>query len=197
MKSPSATPRRVIPLTYRDIAWWAEAADGLRDEALVIAEVEENGTATLRVQKRSEVSEEQIIIDGIRTESKFKGKPPVTRVLVEVNGKMVECKSKKGKDGKEVVCDSIFRTESAIEKFLFLYYHAQRLLTPEEWHKLYAAVEDPNVVVIGHVWPSTYVAVPKPDDTYYILKAKPDVRGGDTWVGLSEYQPPISRAGTP
>jgi hypothetical protein len=193
--SQSAARANSTPVTYRDIAWWAEAADGLRDKNLVIAKVKEDGEIKLRVKERSKVRTEDIVIDGIRTESTFAPKRPVTKVMVRVGGKTIECKSEDG-----IVCDSIFCTESSIEKFLFLYYHSQRLLTDEQWNDLYAALNDPDVVVIGHVWPSRGVPVHKPDeeeaqpalagtdDRFYVLKAGLGVTEEVTWQPLSKYE---------
>jgi hypothetical protein len=186
-------------LSYRDLAWWAEAADGLRDKDLVIAKVEEDGEIKLRVKQKDEVRKENIVIDGIRTQYEFVPKLPITKVMVEVDGKgpMVACKADDG-----TVCDAIFCSESSIQKFLLLYYNAQRILNDDQWDDLYAALDDSEVIVIGHVWPSSKVAVHKPDegeeqeaepaaagakDNFYVLRSGLGVRGGAAWQGLSEY----------
>jgi hypothetical protein len=51
--------------------------------------------------------------------------------------------------------DSLFWTESAIEKFVFPYYVAQRVLTDEDMATLKAGIRTKEVVGLGHL-PSTH-----------------------------------------
>jgi hypothetical protein len=175
------------PLTYRDIAWWAETADGSRDQDLVIAEVMENGSVKKVVKKSDDAKaqRQRIVVDGIRTESKVKGRPAPTRVTIEVAGEEIECKAKDG-----VWCDSVFCTESAMEKFLFPYYRSQRLLTDAEWAKLEATFLSRSTVAIGHVHPSNteaFVAGSHAAGSFYRLQVKP-AKGGAraevTWESI-------------
>jgi hypothetical protein len=182
-------PNNSVPaLSYRDLAWWAETADGYRDEELVIAEVEEKGQIRRIVKQKREAQKnrDHILLDGIFTGPDDKPRRrAVSRVTVEVDGKKIECKSKDG-----VVCDSIFCTDSAIEKFLFPYYHSQRLLTPEQWDKLKKAFRDPFVLLIGHVWPSRAVALGQGEttDAFYILSKGLAVDDSLRWQSLGEYK---------
>jgi hypothetical protein len=164
-------------LSYRDLAWWAETADGSRDENLVIADVQQNGSVRRVVKKRDDALKQRdsIVVDGIRTDSTVKGRLTATRVTIEVAGETIECKSEDG-----MWCDSIFCGESAIEKFLFPYYHAQRLLTRAEWDKLEAAFRNPFTVAIGHVHPSNAFALAGGGGaagSFYSLAVKPGADG--------------------
>jgi len=172
----SAPPKTVIPLDYRDLAQWAETAGGLPDEPLVIAEVEENGKLRRVLRRKSEVQPEQIVVDGILTRPTIPAKRQVTRVFVEVDGKQIECTSPGG-----IMCDAVFCTDSAIEKFLFLYYQAQRLLTEQEWKDLHAALRDPEVVAIGHIWPSSFVALRNSEQPAVTQPEKKLAGRGSAW----------------
>ncbi len=193
-KAPSGRPAAGNPenggsprLTYRDLAWWAETADGYRDEELVVAEVEENGRLKRIVKQKKAAQDDgnRILLDGIYTGMEERpSRPPADEVTVTVNGKQIKCRSKEG-----VVCDSIFCTDSAMEKFLFPYYHSQRLLTPEQWEKLKKAFLDPFVIVIGHVWPSRAIKFGDTGDgvdAFYVL-SKARMGEGAKWESLGEY----------
>jgi hypothetical protein len=195
---PNGTPKPKC-LNYRDLAWWAETADGYRDENLVIAEVTENGETRLLVKERksAELEGNPIVVKCIRTETEGKrSRPAPSSVKVVVDGKEIDCRSKDG-----IVCDSIFCTDSAMEKFLFPYYHAQRLLTPEQWHKLMQAFLDPWVVIIGHVWPSRPLALGQSgdaEDAFYVLSRRLDMDGAPLhWESLGNYKLPSPAAAAP
>ena len=176
---PSGSPPNGNPgkLSYRDLAWWAETADGCRDENLVIAEVIENGSVR-RVVKKSDdalAKGERVVVEGIRTESIVKGRSPVSRLLIEVDGETIECKAKDG-----TWCDSVFCSESAMEKFLFPYYHSQRLLTDDDWKRLKADFMNPLTVAIGHVHPSNQTILTSRSHaagSFYRLTVKPGAGG--------------------
>lgn len=165
-------------LSYRDLAWWAETADGCRDVDLVITEVMENGVPKRVVKKKEDgiLPGERLVVDDIiHTASAVKGRAPVSRVLIEVDGEMIECKAKDG-----TWCDSVFCSESAIEKFLFPYYHSQRLLTDDDWKRLKADFMNPLTVAIGHVHPSNSVALAGGSHaagSFYRLTVKPGAGG--------------------
>jgi hypothetical protein len=161
--------------------------DGTRDENLVLAEVGENGSAKIVVQKRDDpkARRKRVVVDGIRTESKVKGRRAPTRLTIEVAGETIECKTKDG-----VWCDSVFCSESAMEKFLFPYYHSQRLLTEDDWDRLMADFRNPFTVAIGHVHPSNteaFVVGSHAAGSFYRLKVKP-AKGGAraevTWESI-------------
>jgi hypothetical protein len=170
-------------LSYRDLAWWAETADGTRGEDLVIADVTVNGSVRRMVKKKKDAQKngDPIVVDDIRTESIVKDRPAVDRVTIEVGGQTIPCRSKDG-----VWCDAIFCSESAMEKFLFPYYHSQRLLTEGEWKKLKDAFHDRFTVAIGHVHPSHSFALGGgAAGTFYGLTAKPAKAGIEVqWENL-------------
>jgi hypothetical protein len=159
------------------LAWWAESADGCRDEDLVITEIIENGTPKHVVRKKGVLApgERLLVNDIIHTESAVKGRQTVSRLLIEVEGETIECKAK-----DDTWCDSVFCSESAMEKFLFPYYHSQRLLTDDEWKRLKADFMNPLTVAIGHVHPSHSVKLTGKSHaagSFYRLTVKPGAGG--------------------
>jgi hypothetical protein len=172
-------------LSYRDLAWWAESADGDRDGELVVAECPHNGSSRCVVKKKDDAiaDGDRILIGNIWIDPEVE-RSPVDRILIEVDGQTIDCRSV-----DNIVCDSVFCSESAIQKFLFPYYHSQRLLTPEQWRKLTAEFQDPMTVAIGHVHPSTSVTLRAGHGAgwLYGLKVKqgaPGVAGTASWVSL-------------
>ncbi len=172
-------------LTYRNIAWWAETADGLPDQELALAEVEEKGSIKHVIEPAAVATSKghKVLIRGIFVDSCQPGRPKVDRVVIEVDGVERECKV----DGQ--TCDAVFCTESAVRKFLLPYYHAQRLLSPEDWEDLNTAIADPTVPAIGHVAPSHSRAVGG-SQIFSVAQAKVNREGqvGELeWISLREY----------
>jgi hypothetical protein len=164
------------PVGYRDIAWWAETADGYRDEELVIVEVSVDGTLRRVLERKSVAIKEKlpIVMDDIRVPSIRPNRPKVTKVLIEVDGVLQEATV----DG--IPADAVFCSESAVEKFLFRYYEAQRLLTDEQWIPLKSALLDERVPAIAHVAPSRSAPVGVPgwtDKAFGIVVAEERDRG--------------------
>jgi hypothetical protein len=142
--------RKALEIEYRDIAWWAESADGFRNRQLVVARYVEDGETKYKLEPEDDANDmgHKILIGGIYVGSCRPDRPAVTRILIEVGGKTKECTV------EGATCDAIFCTESAMRKFLFPYYHSQRLLTREQWATLHSAFNDETVAAIGHVAPS-------------------------------------------
>ena len=184
----TAPPCAQVPdrdLTYRNIAWWAESADGLPDQELALAEVVVKGGVKYVIEPAETAREKKhtILIGGIFVDSCQPDRPKVDRVLIEVDGITRECKV------DNQTCDAVFCTESAVRKFLLPYYHAQRLLSAQEWEDLNTAIADPTVPAIGHVAPSHSKAVGA-NQIFSVAQAKVDTEGqvGELeWISLGEY----------
>jgi hypothetical protein len=127
-----------------ELAWAAETADGLRDRTLFLV-LDEDGH--LRVREGKAGSDQEI--RRIRTESHQPNRRKVLEVNCEVDGwgKPVRLPSAEH-------WDAVFWTESSIEKFLYPYYHAQRLWDEKmDWIRE-EFNEDPEAVAIAHQAPS-------------------------------------------
>jgi hypothetical protein len=185
------------PVGYRDIAWWAETADGYRDEDLVVCQMMVEGTPRLVLERRAVAEKERlpIVMENIRVSSIHPNRPKVTKIMVEVGGVMQEAMV----DG--VPADAVFCSESAIEKFLLRYYEAQRLLTEEQWASLRAALMDERVPAIAHVAPSRAAAVGMADWTmraFGVVVAEDvsgDRPGKVKCLSLRDYAGKVSRRG--
>src|SRR4051812_8841454 len=100
------------------LSWAAETADGTRDEEMFL--VLEDGK-TLKVKKDGQINNPKDKLAKVYTKNK-QHRPKVERVLLHVENqkKPIELT---GTDA----WDSVFWTESSVEKFLWPYYHAHRL----------------------------------------------------------------------
>lgn len=131
------------PLSARSLAWLAEGADGRRDQDLVIC-VNEN--RKLQLRPRTEVEEGDIVMDVYTRSRKRQARTPLT-VTIPVDW------------------DAVFLGESAVEKFVFPYYEAQRLLTATELRALKAAFYTrADVVGVAHKPPSRPLLLVKKKD---------------------------------
>lgn len=114
------------------LAWAAEGADGRRDENLVLYT---NGKKLLLGPANDENLKTAIC--RVRTDSRKNLERAPTTLTIPVEW------------------DSVFLTESAVEKFLFPYYEAQRLLKSGELEKLKKTYYDtPDYIGIVHIQPS-------------------------------------------
>jgi len=176
-------PKMDPPLDYSAVAWWAEAADGLRDQPLTLAlkELEGKITPVLETEAEADANGHQKLLTGIEIKSVQKDRVKVTKTQIQVRNTM------KTAEIDKLPCDAVFCSESAIQKFVFPYYHSQRLLDDNEWEILRAALNDPQVPAIGHVAPSRARAIGQ-DETLIILRPEKDNRE-DTlkWWTLEEY----------
>jgi hypothetical protein len=77
--------------------------------------------------------------------------------------------------------DALFWTASAIEKFVLPYYHAQRLLTPEQMAKLMEAYQRADIVAIAHMAPSKPYAI---RDAFQVMGKGPQEQ---PWMSLLSY----------
>ncbi len=151
-KQPPTTVRELLdpgllarrPLSARTLAWLAEGADGNRDEDLVIT-VNEQGKLQLKLKR--EVPEGKWVLE-VYTKSRKRQERRPLKVTIPVDW------------------DAMFLTESAVEKFVFPYYEAQRLLTKTEISALKTAFYSrPEVVGVAHKPPSRPLLLVKRGDT--------------------------------
>jgi hypothetical protein len=121
----------MITIDARTLAWLAEKADGIRDKELVLY-VEGD---RVRLEPATAANQGAALLQ-VRTRNTVKNReqPPTISIAPE--------------------WDAIFLSEAAVEKFLFPYYKAQRLLTEEDEEKLRAAYYQDNVYGIVHLYPS-------------------------------------------
>src|SRR5262245_42541970 len=139
-------------VTYTDLAWIAEAADGMQTEpALVLAKVQENGgPPTLRVAKAGAVPVENVLAN-IQSKPLVDGRVKATGLQIQLEGSStwIDCRTPEG-----LWADAVFCTESAMQKFVINYYHDQRLLTPAQWDRIDQCLRNKSLAAILHVAPS-------------------------------------------
>jgi len=153
------------PLNYRDFAWLAETLDGRRDEFVKVIRVIENGRQKLVVKSNDYTPGpgETLVLDGIRTDN-WVPKRPEVKVTIAIGTASTLCQTEDG-----LLCDAVFCSESAIEKFVFPYYHSQRLLTDAELDSLRADVRNPLTMAVGHAHPSRSKAFHRESPFYALI----------------------------
>ena len=141
----------------RQICWWAEAVDGLREEDDVLI-VASDGKLSIRRASEPALKDEQQVANLRRAarNGTHPGRPrPAISYSVSGGAKL----NLPTLDG--VACDAIFVTPSAAAKFVYPYYEAHRLLTDAEMATLKRCFTDSaaDVVGIAHYPPSRPAAV--------------------------------------
>jgi hypothetical protein len=128
------------------LAWLAETADGWRDEKLKLVLHAKDGLSLQRADYQPGPGEQVVCL--IETPSCQPGREQVLRVTLDTkNAGSHTVDTKEG-------WDAVFWTESAIEKFLYPYYHSQRLWS-DELEDLKTAFETyPGAFAIRHKAPS-------------------------------------------
>jgi hypothetical protein len=144
--APTANP----PLGYRELAWFAETADGLEGVDLVIAFVAAENRTVVETEAQANGAGHQILLKGIRVGADAPKTKPVEEILIRLKGET----QPRPATINGVPCDAVFTTASAMRKFLLTYYDAQRLLNDAERAKLLAIIDDPGVPAVGHIHPS-------------------------------------------
>lgn len=140
----------VIELNATDLAWLAETADGTRVKEFTLVR-DKDGKAALRTELQS--GDKAVTGVKVRTEPSLQ-KPGAKRIpVLEVTLRPEACQpiGLKTDDG----ADAVFWTDSAIEKFLYPYYHAQRLWDEDLSRLEQAFRRDERAVAILHKAPST------------------------------------------
>lgn len=168
-----------VTLNATQAGWVAEITDGERDVAFVVVQ-DAGGNPQLREVGKLESG------DTVATEIRCltKGIPKRNRVTE------VHCFAENWTEPGILLSsdkwDAVFWTESAVKKFLYPYYHSQRL-----WNQELAALEqqfdaDPDAIALAHLAPSRTaplrpgvndigVVVPRPGS----LDPSPIVTGAD------------------
>lgn len=164
-------------LTYTDFAWLAETLDGRRNEDVKVTMVQENGRPKLVVRERDYqlAPGETLVLNGIRTDTAIQGRPEVTNLTFSVGEASTTCITDEG-----LLCDAVFCSESAIEKFVFPYYRSQRLLDETEWAQVKTEFENPSTIAIGHAHPSRrqiFKTGTPPIGSFYVLGVERDNKG--------------------
>lgn len=122
---------RLPRVKAQDLAWLAEIADGRRDQNMVL--YRRNGRLT--VGPETEATRATAVL-RIRTDSRKRRLERIQDLAIHQDW------------------DAIFLSESAVEKFLFPYYEAQRLLPPDRMEALRLQYYESDVLGIVHIWPS-------------------------------------------
>lgn len=141
-KRTTAAGRNSVTLT-----WLAEKADGHREEKLQLVLHPAEGLRLRREQEALEPGETPVCT--IETSSCQPGRKRVTNIALQIDGKTTQ-----DFDIDPEGWDALFWTESAVEKFLYPYYHAHRI-----WDEKIIAVKDafeahPEAYAIRHKAPS-------------------------------------------
>lgn len=175
--SQSGTGAMTPAVDSRAIAWWAEKAHGLQGERLGCVQ---RASGDLEIVPLSDVNAGEEVLFEVFTPAHV---PPMVRpeklILKAPNGPEIPLH-----DMPEY--DSLFWTASAIEKFVFPYYAAQRLLTEQQMASLMADFNRANLVAIAHVAPSKPTAIL---DAFQVLTitARAAAAPRAQWQGLLQY----------
>jgi hypothetical protein len=134
-----------------ELSWAAETADGTRDKELFL--VLEDGKY-LKVKAKLGANDKEV--RKVRTKSKREKRKKVVEVLCTVKEWKEPARFPSAEEW-----DALFWTESAIEKFLYPYYHAQRLWNDEIEKVKKKFDRDDDAVAIAHRAPSHSLAIDK------------------------------------
>jgi hypothetical protein len=156
---PTITTRKP-PLAERQdstkLSWLGEGADGFRGKDLALV-VDEKRKLVLIILEQ----------DLAKRDKQLAGKEFIAEVKTECNTERVSVDNVRCQgidhDGRAFSAellsskdyDAVFWTESSIEKFLYPYYHAQRLWSPQMDDLKRTFEADNNAVAIAHRAPST------------------------------------------
>jgi hypothetical protein len=179
-RTKSGSPREgatILPeVDARALAWWAESAHGLQGQRLAV--IRRAGAGAPELAPLSSVGPEDELYFEVFTPEHS---PPMVRpeklVIKPPNGPEINLH-------EMPEADALFWTASAIEKFVFPYYYAQRLLDHAQMAKLLADYNSSTLVAILHVAPSKPYAI---KDAFEVLTADGAARAKPQVQGLLEY----------
>lgn len=175
----------LVQLNATDLAWLAETADGTREKEFTLVRDKE-GKAALRTELQS--GDKPVTGVKVKTEPSLQ-KPGTRRIpVLEVTLRPENCQpiAVETDDG----ADAVFWTDSAIEKFLYPYYHAQRLWDEDLSRLREAFRRDERAVAILHKAPSTSFSMGgRAGETLAIGRVMPGPEASATlrWDSLDDY----------
>jgi hypothetical protein len=136
----------VLHINATDFAALAETADGLRGEDLVLVR-----DAEQKPRLREALQEGDVVATEVRV---WTDRPPRKKirevVCVPEEGRLRTLETGSG-------YDAVFWSDSAVEKFLYPYYHAQRLWNADMEAVAAKFKRDMDAVAIAHLAPSNFV----------------------------------------
>jgi hypothetical protein len=154
------------PVNPTTLAWFAEGAHGQQDQTLYI--VEEDGDLVL-TDKDPRPGKQPVLEVVPKNE-----RPPLKKahkIALQLKAGGVERNLLR--DPQFVGCDALFWTASSIEKFMFPYYHAQRLYGQEEICSLMARYRaNRSLVAAVHVAPSRPGSIGLLDTAAFVMATK-------------------------
>jgi hypothetical protein len=163
---------RTARITSTQLAWLAEAADGMQSgEQLVLARVQENGgPPRLGLVEKARQGDFEVIAE-IESDSLVADRVKVTGLQIRLDGtdEWIECRTPEGP------ADAVFCTESAMQKFLITYYHNQRLLDRKQWNELDKQIRNKTLAAILHVAPSHSYALFQDETIQQVVGAQQTV----------------------
>lgn len=125
--------------------WLAEEAHGRQGVTLIVVK-DEGGKLTLRSEQDLKTTDEPLFAVTTPKDAPQLQRPE--EITLKVRGRDPE------RLDQIEGCDALFWSTSSIEKFLFPYYAAHRLLTDAEMSELKSKCRAKNVVAVLHVAPS-------------------------------------------
>jgi hypothetical protein len=143
----------------QDVCWWAEEADSLRAEGCALIPIGDKiGFKSLDGMTEEERNGAIIIIEpepGARQRERQRAATGFRVMAGSVDFTEIP------RDDRGNLCDAFFTTSSAARKFIYPYYHAHRILTPEVMEVLDAweMSRAKDVVGIAHYPPSRPILV--------------------------------------
>jgi len=170
-------------VTSRHLSWLAETADGTRDADLALVK---NGSGELEIieapKAGASLPSGYSMVSKVRTDGSCnREKVKTVRIETEHYGPQPEIEA----PGP----DAVFWTESAVEKFLYPYYHSQRLWD-ENMDKLRAKFrKDKKAYAMLHRAPSNSETLDA-KGSLEVARLKPGLGAEETeleWVGLMKY----------
>ncbi|HET6578578.1 MAG TPA: hypothetical protein VFG66_09655 [Gemmatimonadales bacterium] len=150
-----------LELDSKELAWAAETADGTRDKTMFLV-LDQDGA--LQLKESMEGSDR--LLRRVKTASHVPARRKVLEVSCAVDGWNDPARLSSAEKW-----DAVFWTESSIEKFLYPYYHCQRLWDERMDSVRDAFEHDAEAVAIAHRAPSnSKVLGPSPVDTLGVAR---------------------------
>jgi hypothetical protein len=174
--SGSATETTTMPqINATALAWWAETAHGFQGERLAVVR-RENADQPDIVPLSSVGPKDEVYFEVFTPEQSTLIRPEKL-TLKAPNGPELDLLAMRE-------ADALFWTASAIEKFVFPYYYAQRLLSQDQMAQLLADYNSSRLVAILHVAPSKPYRIMEP---FQVLAADGAGKASSPLQGLLQY----------